>query len=390
MHKILLHMPLLALVLALGAGTVHAAEPLQPYPVKGEVVQRLNAFDNPEGAIFSADGQLVFISNSAELGMPDKGLHWTHRGGYISKLAVLADGSLKMLNEKLITGLTGPLGMAVIPVATRKFPAGTIFVIEAWAPLAEADGTEVKDPSVLDPKIIGFNTDGTVLGAIKLGAGSSAAAAAGVIATLGNALAFDKEGNLYAIDTGIAGGLFNPPIATKGGGAYMFPVSSLDALADGQSAPVLYIATPEGGPDGIEVAPDGSIHFNTVGLAAGLKDPADGGMYRVTKEDFKNGTLPAPFARGLGALDGLDFVGNVRLDTEIKNTNGVIVTPPSGVPMMLTYDKDIKLAGPADIAVRKTSDGSYLLVIPELAATSPNKTDNLVTVVRLPANFGRP
>src|SRR5262249_55291424 len=223
-------------------------------------------------------------------------------------------------------------------------------------------------------------------GAIKLGAGSSAAAAAGVIATLGNALAFDKEGNLYAIDTGIAGGLFNPPIATKGGGAYMFPVSSLDALADGQSAPVLYIATPEG----IEVAPDGSIHFNTVGLAAGLKDPADGGMYRVTKEDFKNGTLPAPFARGLGALDGLDFVGNVRLDTEIKNTNGVIVTPPSGVPMMLTYDKDINLAGPADIAVRKTSDGSYRLVIPGLAAASPKKTDNPVKVVRLPANFDRP
>lgn len=256
--------------------------------------------------------------------------------------------------------------MAVIPVATKKFPAGTIFVIEAWAPLAEADGAEVKDASVLDPKIIGFNSDGTVLGAIKMGAGSSAAAAAGVIATLGNALAFDKEGNLYAIDTGIAGGLFDPPIATKGGGAYMFPVSSLDTLAEGQSAAVSYIATPEGGPDGIEVAPDGTIHFNTVGPVAGLKDPADGGMYRVPKEDFKNGTLPAPFARGLGGLDGLDFVGNVRLDTEIKNTNSILVTPTSEAPMLLTYDKDIKLAGPADIAVRKMSDGSYLLVIPEL------------------------
>ena len=196
-------------------------------------MQRLNAFDNPEGAIFSADGQFVFVSNSADIGMPDKNLHWTHKGGYISKLAVQPDGSLKMVSEKLITGLTGSLGMAVIPVATKKFPAGTIFLIEAWAPLAEADGTEVKDPSVLDPKIIAFNTDGKVLGAIKLGEGSSAAKAAGVVATLGNALAFDKEGNLYATDTGIGGGQFNPPIATKGGGAYMFPVSSLDALADG-------------------------------------------------------------------------------------------------------------------------------------------------------------
>ena len=33
--------------------------------------------------------------------------------------------------------------------------------------------------------------------------------AAGVIATLGSAIACDKEGNLYAIDTGIGGGLFN-------------------------------------------------------------------------------------------------------------------------------------------------------------------------------------
>ena len=63
-------------------------EPLQPYPVKGRVIQRLNAFDNPESSIFSADGLFVFISNSAELGMPDKGFRWTYKAGYISKLAV--------------------------------------------------------------------------------------------------------------------------------------------------------------------------------------------------------------------------------------------------------------------------------------------------------------
>jgi hypothetical protein len=302
---------------------------------------------------------------------------------------VQPDGTLKMVNEKLITGLTAPLGMAVSPVATTKFPKGTVFLIEACAPLAEADGTEVKDPSVLDPKIIAFSTDGKILGAIKMGAGSPAAAAAGVITTLGNALSFDKEGNLYATNTGIAGGTFNPPIPTKGGGTYMFPVSSLDALADSQSAPLFYVAVPNGGPDGIEVAPDGAIHFNTVGGVAGLKDPADGGMYRLTKEDFKTGHLPAPFAQDLGALDGLDFAGSVRLDTEVKNTNSVVVTPPYGMPMMLTYDQDVKLVGPADIAVRKMSDGSYLLVIPELSATSPNNHENPVTVISLPANFDR-
>jgi len=38
---------------------------------------------------------------------------------------------------------------------------------------------------------------------------------------------------------------------------------------------------------------------------------------------------------------------------------------------------------------RKQADGSYLLVIPEFAATSPNNHDNPVTVIRLPANFDR-
>lgn len=384
-NKIAIALGLLAASVAWQA----SADGLAPYPHKGTVVQRLKAFDNPEGSIFSADGKWVFVSNAAELGMPDKGFHWTHNAGYVSKLSVQADGSLKMENEKLITGLTGPLGMAVLPKATKSFPKGTVFLIEAWAPLAEADGTEVKDPKVLDPKIIAFNGEGKVLGAIKMGEGSAPAQAAGVIPTLGNALAFDKDGNLYATDTGIAGGLFNPPIATKGGGVYMIPHASIDALAEGKAATVKYIAVPEGGPDGIEVAPDGAIHFNTVGLAAGLKDPAEGGMYKVTREDFDKGHLPEPFARGVGALDGLDFVGNVRLDTEINNTNSVTVTPPGGKPMILTYDQDIKLAGPADIAVHKRADGSYLLLIPELSATSPNNHDNPVTVVKLPADFAK-
>jgi len=276
----------------------------------------------------------------------------------------------------------------VSTVGTRKFPRGTIFLAEAWAPLAEADGTDVKDPSVIEPKILAFNTDGKILGSIKLGEGSAAAKASGVVATLPNALAFDPSGNLYLAETGIGGGSFSPAIPTKGGGVYLFPTSSLDALAEGREAPVSYIAVPEGGPDGIEVAPDGMIHFNTVGQAAGLKDPAEGGMYKIKKADLIAGKLPEPFNRGLGALDGLDFAGSNRLDTEIKNTSSVVVTPLSGTKSyVLTYDQDIKLAGPADIAIRKLSDGSYLLIIPELAATSPNNKDNSVTVVKLPADF---
>lgn len=365
----------------------HSAD-LQPYPKQGQVIQRLRAFDNPEGAIFSADGKYVFISNAAELGMPEKGFHWTHNGGYVSKLEVQPDGTLKMVNEKLLSGLTGPLGMVVSTVGTQRFPRGTVFLVEAWVPLAEADGIEVKDPKTIDPKIIAFNTDGKILGKIKLGAGSEAARVSGVIATLGNSLAADSEGNIYLAETGQQGTQFDPPIVTKGGGVYMFPLSSLDALAEGREAPLFYIPVPNGGPDGIEVANDGTIHFNTVGLNAGLKDPAEGGMYALHRSDFISGRLPPPFNRGLGALDGLQFVGKNRLDTEVRNSNSIIVTPlPGSMSYRLNYDKNITLSGPADIAVHRQRDGTYLLVIPELSGTSPNNADNPVTVVKLPADF---
>lgn len=371
----------------IGLHHAHAAD-LQPYAKKGQIVQRLRAFDNPEGAIFSLDGKTVFVSNAAELGMPDKGLHWTEGAAYVSKLEVQTDGSLKMINEKLLSGLTGALGMAVLPVNTTTFPRGTVFLCTAGAPLAGADGTEVKDADASRPAIVAFSPEGKVLGTIKLGGGSAVAKAAGVAATLPNALAFDKEGNLYLAETGVGGGLFDPPIATKGGGIYMFPVATLGALAAGRDATIGYLPVPDGGPDGIQVAADGSIHFNTVGAGAGLKDPAEGGMYRITRDSFASGKLPEPFARGLGALDGLDFAGTKRLDTEIKTSNGVTVTPKPGGPVyLLAYDQDIKLAGPADIAVHKMGDGSYLLLIPELSATSPNNKDNPVTVVRLPADF---
>ena len=75
-----------------------------------------------------------------------------------------SDGTLKMVNEKLIIGLTGPLGMAVSNTATKRFPKGTIFVALADAPGANPDGTQVKDKADHDPKILAFNEDGYVLG----------------------------------------------------------------------------------------------------------------------------------------------------------------------------------------------------------------------------------
>src|SRR5918996_2607555 len=111
-----------------GSGSAKAADiHAGVHPAPAVIVQVLKAFDNPEGAIFSADGSHVFISNAAEIGDRADTFGWAEGEGYISKLEVQPNGELEMLDEKLIDGLTGPLGMAVLPVATDRFPAGTIF-----------------------------------------------------------------------------------------------------------------------------------------------------------------------------------------------------------------------------------------------------------------------
>lgn len=370
------------------SGALRAADGLDPYPYAGKVIQELAVFDNPEGALFSPDGRTVYISNAAELGNPDKGFHWTEKAGYVSKLSVLPDGTLRVVKEKLVDGLTAPLGMAASTQATKRFPKGTIFLCAGAAPIATADGTHIGDPHRADPKLVAFNADGKVIGEIRMGAGSAFEKLTGAIATLPNAAGFDRDGNLYVADTGIAGAAFDPPLKTAPG-VWLIPQASIDALADGKDAKLHFIAFPDGGPDGLEVAADGSVHTNTVGAAAGMKDPAEGGMYRLTREDFETSHLPAPFARGLGALDGLDFVGNVRIDTEIVKSNSIVVTPPFGAPQVLVTQPAKKFGGPADVAVRKQNDGSWLLVVPELSATSPNQKNNPVTVIRLPAGFDR-
>ena len=127
--------------------------PVPPaYAKSGRLIQELKAFDNPESAVFSADGRFLFVSNAAELGMPDKGFAWTENAGFVSKLAVEPNGQLKMVNANLITGLTAPLGMAVNPVATKTFPQGSIFLCTGGLPLAEASGTAVKDPPSASPR----------------------------------------------------------------------------------------------------------------------------------------------------------------------------------------------------------------------------------------------
>ncbi len=369
------------------------------HPTPAAIIQVLKAFDNPEGAIFSADGSHVYVSSSAEIGDRGPAFGFAEGEGYVSKLEVQPNGELKMINDKLVTGLTAPLGMGVLPVATGTFPAGTIFLCSGSAQV-DSHGQPVKDRSRLRTKLVAFNETGQVLGEIDTGAKSLFEEINGSPIALMNALAFDSEGNLYVTDTAFGGEQFEPPFENKGG-VWMIPVGALDDLAagkrpaDGQMPK--FIPVP-GNPDGIEVSPkDGTIYVNTVGPVGPAPDPANGGIYAFAKADFSGdpaqGKLPPPVDSNLGALDGLDFTaGGVMLNTQIRDDKPQMVTVscPGGVATMLVLEPGGSIGdlnGPADIAVRRSADGPQLVVIPELSARAPNNGTDEVTVVVLPAGF---
>jgi hypothetical protein len=362
--------------------------------VPAAIKQVISSFDNPEGAIFSAHGRYVFISNAAEIGDRADDFGWTEGEGYISKLEVLPSGELKMINEKLITGLTAPLGMGVLPVSTKTFPAGTIFVCVGSAPLRDANGQVVTDPNRLRTKLLAFNDDGDVLGEIDTGAGSIFQRINGSPIVLINALGFDPHGNLYVADTAFGAGQFAPPFEGKGG-LWMIPVGALDALAGGnepEEAP-RFLAIP-GNPDGVEVSPrDGKVYVNTVGPVAGAPNPAGGGIYALTPEDIGAGVLPPPVDRDMGALDGLDFTaGGVMLNTQIRGDvpARLYVNCPGeeGTTLQLVPGgQAAELTGPADVAVRRLADGSHLVVVPELFARDPTAGDDEVTVLAVAPGF---
>lgn len=365
------------------------------HPVPAVIKQVIPSFDNPEGAIFSADGRFVFITNAAELGpLRSDGFAWGEGEAYISKLEVQASGELTMVNDKLITGLTGGLGMGVLPVDTPSLPAGTIFACMPHAPMRDADGQVITDPSRMRSNLLVFNVDGETLGEIDMGQGSLFEEINGSPVLIPNAIGFDASGNLFVADTALAGDQFDPPFENKGG-VWMIPVGALDALVAGnrpEEMPV-FLAVP-GHPDGVEVSPlDGMVYVNTVGPAAGAPDPAGGGIYALNMDNFASGEVPAPVDRDLGALDGLDFTrGGTMLNTQIRSgiPAYIPVNCPGQTATMLVLQPSgsaADLSGPADIAVRQLADGSHLVVIPELTARDDTPGDDEVTVAMLPPNF---
>ena len=367
---------LLTLLLVMGANTQTSA---QSVPT---IVQTLPAFHRPESSSFSLDGRYLYVGNCASGLYGDAQNFGLARGeGAISQLSVGANGQLTMVNPRFVSGLTAPLGMSVLPKATRKFPQGTLFVNVGYYQQTDSAGNYETDPARLGTGVVIIDSQtGKILGRLVGSIGSTIAQAIGHPLMVPNGLAFDRDGNLYIAETGASGDFLKPSIASQPG-IVRINRRALDALASGRPAAGITFLEVPGGPNGVmyDAATD-AVYFVTAGEA----DPENGAIYKIPRQDFPSASLPPPIARNLTALDGLVMTANGTLIAS-RNKGDLVAVKPDGDISPLPLSPATTFVFPSDIKLQTLEDGSALLIVPEQAFKDPKPWKQRLRAIRIPA-----
>lgn len=366
----------LSLLLALLAGC--ATEPLdrgRPLPIQ----QTLDVFDRPESVAFSLDGSTLYVANCGSdlFGPERKKVGFVAGRGAISRVSIDVHGRAELADLRWVENLNAPLGLAVLPRGTSKYPPGTLLACHGCALLCDGKGEYVGDPAKLGTGILLLDgRSGRELGRIELGAGSAIARRLGHPVLLPNSLAFDRGGNLFVTDSGRGGANLRPPADARPG---LIRISR-EAIDDPSAGAVSFTPVP-GVPNGV-AAFDGRLLLVTMGGGS-----AEGeAVYEIPESAFPLDVLPAPLAAGMGAMDGVTVTpaGTILVS---RFAGDLMAIPRAAHPRMLRLSPDIALVAPADHRAWPLADGSCLLAVPEQARNEPLRRAQRVRFIRLPPGF---
>ncbi len=355
-------------------------------PKPPQLVQTIEGFHRPESVAFSLDGKTLFVGNCAsDLFGPDRKLVGMVQGkGAISRLSVDLSGEVTMENLRFIEGLNSPLGLAVLPKATGRFPEGTLLVNQGITLLVDEAGNPITDAAALGTGVRFFDPEtGEALGAIDLGVGSLVADKIGHSTLLPNSLAFDQEGNLFITDTA-KGGDRQVPAQPANPGLIRITHESIDLVAAGQGDAlghndVTFTPIP-GVPNGVGYW---SIPDAICVVTMGGNSPEGTALYHIPASSFPRADLPAPRFGDVGTADGVAFTPAGTVITS-RFAGDLLAIPLEGEPYALNVPA---LVAPADHRLQVLADGSSILAVPEQARVEPKHWAQRVRIIRIPAGF---
>ncbi|MEM9368285.1 MAG: hypothetical protein AAGD07_20010 [Planctomycetota bacterium] len=349
-----------------------------------EIVQVLSNFHRPESVAFSLDGRTLYVSNcGSDVFGPDRSfVGFVAGNGCISQVAIAEDGSATVTKQKWIDGLSGNLGIAVLPKATTRFPEGTLLVNQGISLLVNQEGKSITDAEQLGTGILFLDAEtGEELGKIDLGVGSRVADVLGHVTLLPNSIAFDGDGNLYVTDTAKGGDRLQAPIDPNPG-LIRVTHEAIDLLVDGEiNAKDAVTFTPmDGVPNGVGYW---EARRSLCVVTMGGTSPEGTAVYVMDEDSFPRDDLPAPLRGDVGTADGIAFTPAGTMVTS-RFAGDLLAIPQQGEPFALDLDPFV---APADHRLKVLQDGSCLLAVPEQDRKDPKPWSQNVKLIRLPPGF---
>lgn len=344
-----------------------------------EIIQTLTGFNRPVSAVFSENGDTLFVVNRArgEVGV------LRHQGS-VSKVARMDGGKFGEPNHRFVTRLTGPSDVALAPIAFGDVPKGSLFVVTGTPLIENETGRIIKDASgeYIGITVIDAQT-GRVLREIDLGPSSEVLLQRSQALISPTSIEFDHEGNLFIGDTGIGGHLFisnrmqgQPKIwrltqrsvmellsGLSPSGAKPMPISSLpgDMRYDASSDSLYFITNHNQG------APTGSV-------------------FKVEGGEFKGIQSLQTIVRSLPALSGLQLSPKGR--AIMTSNNGEILMPRGRKNYrVIRFRPEVRFATPGNFALYPLAAGASLLAIPEEGSDAGLNKGQSVQIVKLPEGY---
>jgi hypothetical protein len=305
-----------------------------------------------------------------------------YQQGAVSKLEIDADGRLKMVEPKWVNGLQQPTGITVLQKATKKFPAGALFVCTGATNACDDKRERIVDitkfntgVTILDPET------GKLLGFIPMGTGRAVAKAIShpVLAPAG--ICFDPAGDLYVVDSGNTGKELDPQVFGRPG-IIKIPHGGIDAASEDKDPGNVAFLWIRHVPSGVFYSKlDDAIYWTTCDGTAG----AGGAAYRIERGNFPQQNGVGNVLGDVGAMMGMVITPNgtlvaSRLDGDLYCINRKRMD-------QVPFFENGLFSSPWDIKLVTMRNGNNLLYVPEQEPNATEPWKQRLRVILLPSGL---